>query len=150
MTLGCRWQEKSFNVAVKETFPSTVCDICGSRLSNVQYIYNGNRLCQCCFSAQSSLKKRLGIADLGFNTHKDKAYYFVTDLGGKKVEINSKKQFKALLKKHNLADASIKETRQEARFRRRVNEESDNYKRRKLAVDIFNKNRELLRFRKPK
>lgn len=74
------------------------------------------------------------------NTDKDLAYSFTTDMfDGKPVSITSKRQFKTLLKQHRIADASPKECFQEARFRKKINEESRIVNRRKAAVDIYRK-----------
>ena len=84
------------------------------------------------------------------STDKDLSYNFVTESFGKPIQINSKSQYKGLIKKHGFMDASPKEVRQEADFRKRVNIESDTISRKKLAEKIFSEKRELLRFRKVK
>lgn len=73
----------------------------------------------------------------GCNTDKDLAYNFTTDAYGEPVVIHSKKQYRNLLKKHGAVDASIKEVKQEAAFRKRINQDSDRITRRKNAENIF-------------
>jgi len=145
MTQGCRWQEKSFSVAVKEK-ETCLCRDCGLPIEAV-FKHNGDSLCRECFSKRPNHLSQFG----SFFTHKDLKYNFVTDMfDGKPIEIHSKRQYKSLLKKHNLADASLKECRQEAEFRKRINEESYAMRRKKTAEKIFSENREVLRFRRVK
>lgn len=131
MTMGCRWQEKSFNVAVNnETL--IFCRGCNSKTDG-RYKYNGDYLCLECFSKIPNK----GING-NFNTHKDKAYSFKTDVfDGKPIEIRSKQHFKNMLKKYGMADASIRECRQEADFRKRINNEDYTKQRKEFAKDIF-------------
>lgn len=137
---GCRWQEKSFSVAVKNKTP-IFCRECKTETDG-RYKYNGDYLCVGCFSSKPSK----GING-NFNTHKDLAYSFTTEMfNGKPVEIHSKGQFKKLLKAHGVADASIKECHQEADFRKRLNNEDNKNRLRKSAKIIFEKRRkDLLR-----
>lgn len=58
-------------------------------------------------------------------TTKDKAYEFETNMFGGKTHITSKVQFKRLLKEHHIPDASPRECIQQAKFRKRVNAESN-------------------------
>lgn len=139
---GCSWQEKSFSVAVTDKTP-IFCRECNSETTD-RYKYNGDYLCLNCFSKKPSK----GI-NSNFNTHKDLAYNFTTEMfDGKPIQIHSQRQFKSLLKKYNLADASLKECRQEAEFRKRLNNEDRPREIRKMAEKIFSKNPELLRFRR--
>lgn len=129
MTQGCRWQEKSFNVAVKNKV-DIFCR-CGNKTDG-RYKYNGDYLCLECFSKIPS-KGFSGI----FNTHKDLAYSFTTDMFDRKpIEIRSREHFKKMLKRYGLADASIKECHQEADFRKRINNEDDTKRRKEFAKDI--------------
>jgi hypothetical protein len=73
----------------------------------------------------------------GCNTEKDLAYNFTTDAFGKPEVIYSRNQYRKFLKDNGAVDASIKEVKQEAAFRKRINEESHSITRRKSAVDIF-------------
>lgn len=141
---GCSWQEKSFSVAVCDKHTDCVCADCGIETKG-QYRHNGDILCKGCFSKKS----KIASFSLGFNTHKDLAYNFTTEMfNGKPIVISSQRQFKGLLKQHNLADASISEVNQEAKFRKRVNAESDIISRRKIAERIMSKNRDRLKFRR--
>lgn len=138
---GCRWQEKHFSVAVEEK-PSYVCYECKNSCDNT-YKHNGDILCKECFSKKPS---RICLGE--FNTHKDLKYGFVTDMTGKPVLINSQGQYKKLLKKNGMVDASPKECRQEADFRKRLNTEDNNRQRKKTATEMFLKNRKELTFRR--
>jgi len=72
------------------------------------------------------------------NTDKDLAYNFTTEMfDGKPIEIHSKRQFKHLLKVHNMADASPKECFQEAKFRKKINEEDYSIQRKQTAENIY-------------
>ena len=136
MTQGCRWQEKSFNVMVEDK-PSLVCAECSVSVYG-DLKYNGDYLCKDCFHKKPS---RISLGE--FNTNKDLSYNFTTEMfNGKPVEIHSKRQFKNLLKKHNIADASPKECFQEARFRKRLNEEGHKVERRNTAEKIYRKMKE--------
>src|SRR3972149_9909840 len=113
---GCSWQERSFSVAASEGKLDCICLDCGGETPGV-YKYNGDFLCKECFNKKSVKPFSLG----SFNTDKDLTYNFVTEMfTGKPIQINSKRQFKSLLKQHNLADASIKECKQEVGCGRRV------------------------------
>lgn len=104
MTQGCRWQEKSFNVAINNDKPLELCK-CGIEIYNVRYLYNGDTLCQKCFADKKSIKQRLGISDLGFNTTKDKLYEFIDNKNFRQpTEVRSKGHWKRLLKQHGLID----------------------------------------------
>lgn len=104
MTQGCRWQEKSFNVAVSENKPLNICR-CGIEIHNVKYLYNGDILCQKCFSEKKSLRQRLNLTGLGFNTTKDKLYEFIDNKNFRQpTEVRSKGHWKKLLKQHGLTD----------------------------------------------
>lgn len=141
---GCNWQNKSFSVAVCDKQPGLVCIDCGIETEG-QYKHNGDVFCKECFGKKS----KIASFSLGFNTHKDLMYNFTTEMfNGKPVAINSKRQFKGLLKQHNLADASIKEAKQEALFRKRLNAEDDVVSRRKTAENIMLRNRDRLKFRR--
>lgn len=99
---GCRWQDKSFTVPVKETAPLGYCDACGNGLEGIKYLYNGKQLCSVCFSAQPSVGLKRG---LGFNTNRDKLWEFVDNKTFRKpVFIHSKRQWQRLLKQHGLTD----------------------------------------------
>lgn len=134
MTQGCRWQEKSFSVAVKNKI-DIICR-CGNKTDG-RYKWNGEHICVDCFSKTPSK----GIKG-NFNTHKDLAYNFTTDMfDGKPVEIHSRGHFKNMLKLHGLADASPKEAHQEADFRHRLTEEDRTRQRKALAKDIYYRRR---------
>lgn len=135
---GCNWQNKSFSVVMNrvQTF---ICREC-TTLTGGAYKYNGDTLCKKCFDLKG---KKLYFSDTGFNTTKDKKYEFTTEMfDGKPIEVRSRDQFKRLLKKHGMADASIKECRDEAIFRKRINTEDDSRKRKSLAENIYSKMRE--------
>ena len=118
-----------------------ICKECSNETDG-RYKHNGDTLCVGCFS------KRPSKFSLSFNTHKDLAYNFTTEMfDGKPIQIHSHKQYKNLLKKYHLVDASIKEAHQEAVFRKRINQEDYKRERRKTAENIFSGKRELLRFR---
>jgi hypothetical protein len=141
---GNNWQEKSFSVAVSNGKADCQCVKCKIGTAG-EYKYNGDMLCKECFSGSFKLKS----AGLGFNTDKDLRYNFVTDMfDGKPVQINSKRQFRQLIKQYGLMDASIKEVRQHAEFRKRVNAESDTFNRKKFADKIMSKYRDRLKFRR--
>lgn len=78
-------------------------------------------------------------------TDKDLAYNFVTESFGKPIQINSKSKYKNLIKRNGFMDASPKEVRQEAEFRKRINQEDYSRDRKKLAEKIFVKNKEKIR-----
>lgn len=142
MTQGCRWQEKSFSVALMDK-PMNVCHECKNETTGL-FKYNGDILCRDCFNLLPSKPFRGE-----FFTDKDKAYEFMTDMfTGKPIRVSSKRQFKKLLKQHNMADASIKECRQEADFRKRINTEGLTNKRKEFARELFYKNRKALTFRR--
>ena len=104
MTQGCRWREKSFNVAVNSDKPLDICK-CGAEIYKAKYLYNGETLCQKCFSEQKSIKQRLGISELGFNTTRDKLFEFIDNNNFRQpIEIKSKGHWKRLLKQHGLTD----------------------------------------------
>lgn len=142
---GCSWQEKSFSVAVSSAKADSACAECRREIQ-AQYKHNGDVLCKECFGKL----KRIGCSPFGiFHTNKDLSYQFTTDMfGGKPVDIHSRRQFRTLLKQHGLADASIKEAKQQAEFRKRVNSESDAVNRRKTAERIMSTNRDRLKFRR--
>ena len=141
---GCNWQEKSFSVAVRDRKNDYRCYECKVDTSG-EYKLNGGVLCKKCFGRKATIRH----LEFGFNTHKDLAYNFTTDMfGGKPVNIKSKTHFKTLLKHHNMADASIKECKQEAEFRKRINVESDIINRRKTAESIMERQRDRLKFRR--
>ena len=105
MTLGCRWQEKNFSVAVNQVKPSGLCDICQANLYSVRYAHNGRQLCQACFAKQPSIRQKLDTGGLGFNTTRDKLYEFTDDRNFRHpVEIRGKGHWKRLLKQHGLTD----------------------------------------------
>ena len=141
---GCNWQNKSFSVAVIDK-SIVLCRKCNKETDDSRK-YNGDTLCKECFSL---LPSKPFVSGEIFNTDKDKQYEFTTDMfDGKPVDIHGKRHFKSLLKQHGLADASIKECRQEADFRKKLNNEDLIVNRKKVAGEIFSKNRELLRFRR--
>jgi hypothetical protein len=141
---GCDWEKPSFSVAVMER-TKVICCKCNKETAGT-HKYNGDILCKECFL----LIPGKGISlETSFYTDNDKRYEFVTEMfDGKPVQIRSKRQFKRLLKEHNMADASIKECMQQADFRKKLNAEKEIRKRRKTAEEMFSKNRELLRFRR--
>lgn len=113
------------------------CIICGEEFMVVQPMNAEHKAFHCGIEAQRIW---------GANTHKDLAYNFTTDMfDGKSVQINSHRQFKGLLKKNGLVDASIKECREEANFRKKLNQEDYKRERRKTAENIFIKKKELIR-----
>ena len=104
MTLGCRWQERSFNVAVNQDKPLDICK-CGNEIIGVKYLYNGETLCQNCFSKHRSIKQKLGLSELGFNTSRDKLYEFIDNKNFRvPTEVRSKRHWQKLLKQHGLID----------------------------------------------
>lgn len=110
------------------------CIICGAEFEVVQEMNAEHKAFHCGIEAHRIW---------GVNTDKDLAYNFTTDMfDGKPVQIFSKRQFKGLLKKYNLADASIKECRQEADFRKKLNNEDYLKQRRKTAENIYHKMKE--------
>lgn len=101
---GCRWQEKSFSVTMKQDKPLDICK-CGTEIKGVKYLYNGETLCQNCFSNKKSLRQRLGISDFNFNTTKDRLYNFLdTNTFKKPVQVTGKGHWKRLLKENGLTD----------------------------------------------
>ena len=72
-----------------------------------------------------------------FNTTPDLMYNFKSEIFGEKsVEIHSRRQYKGLLKQHNLADASIKECRQQAKSNRKSIVATEKTKRKKHAKEV--------------
>lgn len=135
---GCNWQNKSFSVVMegKEIF---TCRECNSETDGT-HKYNGDILCKKCFDLKG---KKLYFSDTGFFTTKDKKYEFTTEMfDGKLIEIRSRSHFKKLLKKYGMADASPKECRDEANFRKRINEEDTKRNRRLTAETIYSKMRD--------
>ncbi len=115
------------------------CSICNEEFDVVQQMNIKHEAFHCGIEARRVW---------GVNTDKDLAYSFTTDMfGGKPVVVTSKRQFKTLLKSNGMADASIKECSQEAKFRKRVNEQTYSEKRKSVAKEIFSKHRDLLKFR---
>lgn len=136
---GCDWQNKSFIVAVMDR-QKIICR-CGKE-TDESYKHNGEYICCDCFSKTKSF----GI--VGFNTDKDKKYEFTTEMfNGKPIQIRSKGQFKSLLKDNGMVDASVKECFDEARFRKRINEDGYGVERRKKSIEIFRKMKEREQFR---
>jgi len=111
-----------------------ICQDCGKETDET-YKYNGDVVCKECFSKKPNKNCSL-FYDKSFNTIKDLAYNFTTDVFGNPIVIHSKRQYKKLLKQHGMADASIKECRQEADFRRRLNNEDNTRQRKEFAKDI--------------
>ena len=104
------------------------CLICNEEFDVVQSMNTEHKAYHCGIEAQRVW---------GCYTEKDKRYYFATDMfDGKSVEIRSKGQYKKLLKQHGMADASVKECRQEADFRKRLNNEDNIIQRKELARDF--------------
>ncbi len=135
---GCQWQDKSFSV-VMEGRKTFICGECNSETDGT-HKYNGDILCKKCFSLKG---KKLFFSDTGFYTTKDKRYEFTTEMfDGKPIEIRSRGQFKRLLKKYGMADASIKECKDEANFRKKINNEDYVRKRRTTAQEIYLKMRD--------
>lgn len=118
------------------------CIICDKHFESIQRMNDEHKAFHCGIEAS-----RVWTSP---RTDKDLSYNFVTENFGKPIQINSRGQYKNLIKQHGFMDASPKEVRQEADFRKRVNAESDAIHRRKLAETIFSKKRELLKFRKVK
>ena len=99
---GCRWQEKSFSVAVSESKPQGKCDDCGGFITGVIYHYNGSTICKDCFSKRPSVRQGF---DEGFYTTKDRLYDFIDYKNFKKpTEVRGKGHWKKLLKQHGLTD----------------------------------------------
>lgn len=100
---GCRWREKSFSVATVEDRPSDICK-CGKIIIGVRYSYNGDMLCQQCFSERKSISQRSGVG--GFNTTRDKLYHFTHQfsLNEKPVEIRGKDHWRKEIKSRGLTD----------------------------------------------
>lgn len=78
-------------------------------------------------------------------TDRDQAYSFVAESFGSPVQINSKGQYRKLIKQHGFMDASPREVKQHAAYRKRTNEEGYARERKKTAESIFVKNREKIR-----
>lgn len=114
------------------------CIICGCYFDVIQRMSDKHKAFHCGIEA-----RRIWSAPA---TDKDLAYNFTTHQFGQSVVIYSKRQYKNLLKQHNLADASIKECRQQAEFKKRINAESVAFNRRKTAERIFSENKEKLRY----
>lgn len=72
-------------------------------------------------------------------TDKDLAYNFVTNKFGKPVSVHSKAQYKSLLKANGLMDASPKEGYDHAMFRRKIIENDDRVRRKRIAEKISKK-----------
>ena len=107
------------------------CIICDTEFDIVQPMNIEHKAFHCGIEAQRIW---------GFNTDKDLAYNFVTEMfDGKPIQIHSKRQFKGLLKVYGMVDASPKECCDEARFRKRINKEDYSRDRRKTAENIYHK-----------
>ena len=62
------------------------------------------------------------------NTHKDLGYNFVTEMfNGKPIQVRSKGHYQSLLNKYDMVDASRKECKQHAKFRKGIVEETHKY-----------------------
>ena len=107
MTQGCRFQEKSFSVAVEAGKTVGYCQKCGSEITGVVYKLNGESLCQVCFS---NTKTRIRSVDLGCNTVKDKLWDFI-DMSnfGKPIHITSRRQWEKECKKRGLVQIMNKD-----------------------------------------
>ena len=116
------------------------CIVCNEHFDCVQRIDDEHKAFHCGIEA-----RRVWGA---LNTDRDLTYSFVTENFGEPIQINSHRQYKKLLKEHGLCDCSPKEMRQEAEFRRRVNQEDHSRERRKTAENIVSKNRERIKFRR--
>ena len=116
------------------------CIICGEHFECVQSMNIEHKAFHCGIEAQRIWGN--------CNTDKDLAYNFTTKIFGNPREIYSKKQYRNLLKSNGLVDASLKECRQEAEFRKRINTEDYTRERKEAAKDIFLKNKKLLTFRR--
>ncbi len=99
---GCRWQEKSFSVAVGTL--EFYCRDCGQKTEAV-YKYNGDELCKSCFNKKTPAK------NIGFDTHtsKDKLWEFTAWDKGVPVEIRTKSDFDRYCKRTH---SSWRDTRQ--------------------------------------
>ena len=108
-----------------------LCEICGRHFEESR-VFEERYNVFCC--GQRAVK----LVSLP-STTKDKAYEFTTEMfNGKPVEIRSKDQFKRMLKKHGIADASPRECFQQAYKCRKNNEisrENDTKKRAKVLAD---------------
>lgn len=102
------------------------CEICGRIFEEFKSIEQRNNVF-CC--------KRRAVKIISLpNTTKDKAYEFTTEMfDGKPIEVRSKEQFKRMLKKHGIADASPRECFQQADKCRKNNEISHQNRIRKQA-----------------
>ena len=84
------------------------CDKCGRIFTVVQSMNDDHTFTHC--------GKKCNRVWCGFETNKDLMYQFTTDMfDGKGVDIHSRAQYKSLLKKHGMADATVKEIFQERR-----------------------------------
>ena len=91
------------------------CNVCGEYFDRFKSVELRNDV-YCCG------RKAFKLLSL-CNTHKDKAYYFTTEMfDGKPTEVRSKEQYRGLLKKNGIADASTKESYQQARTCAKNNE----------------------------
>ena len=116
------------------------CIICNEHFDCIQRINDEHKAFHCGVEA-----RRVWCV---LNTDKDLTYSFVTESFGAPLQINSHRQYKRLIKKHGFCDASPREVKQEAEFRKRINQEDYSRERRKTAENIFSQNRERLRFRR--
>jgi hypothetical protein len=116
MTQGCRWQEKSFNVAVNNGIVIDRCQKCQQELYNVLYRRNGYPYCKDCFSAQAPLKRVFSDTEGFFYTSKDKLFEFTAGWFKKDIEIRSKGQWKRFMKQHGLHDDIKQSPRKENEF----------------------------------
>jgi hypothetical protein len=108
------------------------------------YKYNGETFCKECF--QKKGKKH--SFDGEFFTTKDKMYEFTTDMfNGKPVVVRSRGHYRSLLKQNGMVDASIKECRQQADFRKRLNNEDHKNRIHAEAERILEKRKSALKWR---
>ena len=125
MTNGCKWQDKSFSVAVISEVRNK-CIKCGGE---GLYKHNGDLYCIECYQKIPSLRSRLGLDFASdFHTTKDKLYDFIDYKNfGKPVEIRSKGQWNRELKKRGLTDDF---TQSPAKHMKEVmdKKDKDNYK----------------------
>ena len=113
------------------------CIICGKYFDIVQRMNDTHKAFHCGIEAQ-----RIWTIP---STDKDLAYNFITESFGQPIQINSKSQYKGLIKQYGFADASPREVKDEAAFRKRINQEDYSRERRKTAESIFVKNKEKMR-----
>jgi len=105
------------------------CPICEKEYEAFNSVSNRN-ISFCC---DTPSKKLISLP----NTHKDKAYEFITDMTGVPEAITSKTSYKKYLKRNNIIDASFSESRQEAAVKKKSKAMTRKYKHKRIAKEII-------------